>query len=296
VDIVFVVIQVLCELYATSVYCTWSSEQSQKGVLFFTPGDDGKCIKCVKTEEDHIDCTHIIEPHPGGGTWKLCLPTLTAREDFYFCPGPDGKCLFCTKTEGNHVLGQGSREHDKKYCHSAKYQFLDSDADKDCLTSSLSTVKKSEICCRTLLVIFCIVAEIIVVFVIIGCTMGKLFPPSLQYIGCSSSQCQKVVHNAILTLVCFPFDLVEAYCLLEKVYESPLPTRRTACFKVVQIIGGLGYLIYDARRENTPGPGSTVLVVMACLSEALLLVWEFHTLRKNYKTRECHSTGQDNMA
>jgi hypothetical protein len=40
-----------------------------------------------------------------------------------------------------------------------------------------------------------------------GCTLGKLFPPSHGYIGCSSFQCEKTVHSAVMTLVSFPFDL-----------------------------------------------------------------------------------------
>jgi hypothetical protein len=93
--------------------------------------------------------------------------------------------------EGNHVLDQRTLgEHEAKYhCHEATYQFLNNkDGDNTCLCFC---------CCRILLLLFCIVPEVFGVFVKIGCTIGKLLPPSLQYIGCSSARCQKVAHNAI---------------------------------------------------------------------------------------------------
>jgi hypothetical protein len=56
-----------------------------------------------------------------------------------------------------------------------------------------------------------------------GCTLGKLFPPSNGYIGCSSLQCEKAVHNAVMTLECFPFDLIETCSFHVKAKEEPAP-------------------------------------------------------------------------
>ena len=62
--------------------------------------------------------------------------------------------------------------------------------------------------------------------------IGKLFPPSTGYIGCSSARSVKVVHNAVMTLVCFPFDLADARNLHKKVEDDPVPTRLNLCAKI----------------------------------------------------------------
>ena len=65
-------------------------------------------------------------------------------------------------------------------------------------------------------------------------SISKLFPPDelehKYYIGCSSDKCEKVVHNALMTLVCFPFDLVDAYNLGDKAAAEPGATRRKRSF------------------------------------------------------------------
>lgn len=48
-------------------------------------------------------------------------------------------------------------------------------------------------------------------------SVGKLFPPDDGYINCSSVRCLKVVHNAVLTLACFPFDWIDAIIIEKKV-------------------------------------------------------------------------------
>jgi hypothetical protein len=40
----------------------------------------------------------------------------------------------------------------------------------------------------------------------------------------------------------------------------------------------LGYLLYDTISQNAPGPGTTALVVVVCLSDLLVLGCESYTL------------------
>ena len=112
----------------------------------------------------------------------------------------------------------------------------------------------------------------------VGTSIGKLYPPSTGYIGCSSARCVKVAHNAVMTLVCFPFDLVDARNLHKKALDDPVPTRPNLCAKITQVVLNLGYLLYDTISQNAPGPGTTVLVVVACLSDLLVLGCESYTL------------------
>ncbi len=111
----------------------------------------------------------------------------------------------------------------------------------------------------------------------VGTSIGKLFPPSTGYM-CSSARCVKVAHNAVMTLVCFPFDLVDARNLKKKAWESPAPTRLNLCAKITQVVLSLAYLLYDTVRQDVPGPGTTALVVVACLSDLLLLGCESYSL------------------
>jgi hypothetical protein len=112
----------------------------------------------------------------------------------------------------------------------------------------------------------------------VGTSIGKLYPSSTGYIGCSSARCVKVAHNAVMTLVCFPFDLVDARNLHKKALDDPAPTPLDLCAKITQVVLSLGYLLYDTISQNAPGPGTTALVVVACLSDLLVLGCEIYTL------------------
>ena len=81
-----------------------------------------------------------------------------------------------------------------------------------------------------------------------------------------------------MTLVCFPFDLVDARNLHQKAEDDPVPTRPNLCAKITQVVLSLGYLLYDTISQNAPGPGTTALVVVACLSDLLVLGCESYTL------------------
>ncbi len=87
-----------------------------------------------------------------------------------------------------------------------------------------------------------------------------------------------------MTLVNFPFDLIDARNLHKKADSDPVPTRPNLCAKITQVLLSLGYLLYDTISQNAPGPGTTTLVVVACLSDLLVLGCESYTLYKAYKT------------
>jgi hypothetical protein len=53
---------------------------------------------------------------------------------------------------------------------------------------------------------------------------------------------------------------VGAYCELVKVYESPLPTRRTACVKVVEIHAQLCEAYFQHIEELSSGDNPTVKI------------------------------------
>jgi hypothetical protein len=97
----------------------------------------------------------------------------------------------------------------------------------------------------------------------VGGSIGNWYPPTIGYIGCSSVRCEKVVHNAVMSLVCMPFHLVDAFYLHKKAQREPIPTRPNLCAKIVQVLASLGYLIFY-----------TVLFDM------LLIGLESHTLYK----------------
>lgn len=115
-------------------------------------------------------------------------------------------------------------------------------------------------------------------FAAIGFTVGKLYPA--QYF-CDSLDCNKVVHNAVMTLCLFVFDLADSVMLHMKQTDSKnegtYVSQKGLVCKILNIIVSLAYVVYDACAQDAPGTGSTVLVVLACLSEAFLLMIEFYT-------------------
>jgi hypothetical protein len=117
------------------------------------------------------------------------------------------------------------------------------------------------------------------------CSILKLYPSVGEYIefDCWSPRCTKVVHNSVMTLATFFFsDIYDSYALHVKAGTEPVPTRINLRFKICQAMASIGYLTYDALQEKTPGPGSTVMVVLACLAELGVWCWESYTLYKTY--------------
>ncbi len=117
----------------------------------------------------------------------------------------------------------------------------------------------------------------------VGCSVGKLFPPGVTGYFCSTNRCSKAVHNSVMTLMIFVLsDLWDCHNLSRKASSDPIPTRPNLCFKIFQVMVSIGYLIYDTLNQDAPGPGSTALVVLACLAELVVWCWESFTLYKTY--------------
>ena len=57
-------------------------------------------------------------------------------------------------------------------------------------------------------------------------------------------------------------------------------TLSTGMVKLLELVLCLAYVIYDAAMTETPGVGTTVLVVVSCLAEVLLLCFEGYTVLK----------------
>jgi hypothetical protein len=248
VDITFVVVTLVCELYTTLQLCRWYGSDGYYTAirnaaidrsLEFAPGADGKCTHCSEAEGSHF--TRFGK--------KYCCTSI-------FCRGVHGKCIYCSRSERRHyVHSDGS-----KYCWSHS-----SCGGIGCMLCSL--------------------------VVSVGCSVGKLFPPGATgYFFCSTNQCSKVVHNSVMTILIFYFsDIWQCMQLHAKAGSDPISTRPNLCFKIFQVMVSLGYLIYDALNEDAPGPGSTFLVVYACLSEFLVWCSESSSLYKTYR-----STGGSN--
>jgi hypothetical protein len=190
--------------------------------------------------------------------WKS-LMTWRNRTDT-FTLGLDGKCTLCGNTEQNHTP--------------LPWQ----DFERVCMLANGSggvSLGKDRFYARWLTW-----ASLLSFPVSVGGSIGKLYPPTIGYIGCSSSRCEKVVHNAVMSLVCVPFDLVDAFYLHKKAHREPIPTRPNLCAKIVQVLASLGYLIVDTVNQDAPGPWSTALVTVACLFDILLIGLESHALYK----------------
>ena len=123
--------------------------------------------------------------------------------------------------------------------------------------------------------ILCFIADI-------GFTVGKLFPTSYL---CRSLDCAKITHNCVMTLASFFFAAYECVALQEMAKEShkrsgSQSTLSTGMVKLLELVLCLAYVIYDVAMTETPGVGTTVLVVVSCLAEVLLLCYEGYTVLK----------------
>ncbi len=176
----------------------------------------------------------------------------TYKQYSTFNPGADGKCTICARTQETHFS-------DKKYCASGDMTRITSWV----MINFLASVSFS---------------------------VGKLFPPDGGYINCSSVRCLKVVHNAVLTLACFPFEWIDAIIIEKKVMVEKRQSsvgsaaqvqpdlqsdRIRLCVKILQVLVQICYLLYDLLDSDAPGPGSTVLVVAAVLFQVVLIGMEF---------------------
>jgi hypothetical protein len=264
VDIVWTVLPLVSDLCVFFVVCTWGikcrSDQDR-----YNPGADGKCTICDHTEGEH---RHTCS---AGGTAPR------------YSPGADGICTKCDKPKGDHL----------QYCP----EHPPSSAQRRCGPFGFVWV----------------FATACYLPINVGCSIGKLFPPRfpiqkqsgsdsskyasgeyfdyIGYPGCSSIRCEKVVHNAVMTLVCVPFDLVELYNLHHIADETPISSRPNLCLKIIKkAAGDLGYLLYDTLQQRAPGAGSKGLVAAAFLCGLLTIGFESYTLYRTYRKIQRHDT------
>ena len=103
----------------------------------------------------------------------------------------------------------------------------------------------------------------------IGFTIGKLFPTTYS---CRSLDCAKITHNCCMTLCTLGFAFAETSCLLK--FQDEQGYSRAVMGKTLELTASLAYVVYDSVTQDPPGEGTTVLIVIACLGEAGLILFE----------------------
>ena len=87
-----------------------------------------------------------------------------------------------------------------------------------------------------------------------------------------------------MTLAGFFFAAFECYNLgkmAKNSHESESQsTLSTGMVKLLELVLCLAYVIYDVATTETPGVGTTVLVVVSCLAEVLLLCIDSYSVLK----------------
>ena len=63
-------------------------------------------------------------------------------------------------------------------------------------------------------------------------SIGKWYPLSIGYIGCSSFRCEKVVHNAVMSLKCMTLTSWMPFTSIRKLMENRFPHDPTCVLKL----------------------------------------------------------------
>jgi hypothetical protein len=141
----------------------------------------------------------------------------------------------------------------------------------------------------------------------ISFSLGKLLPASyFDLCGKDSKTCQKVIHNAVMTIASLPFDLLDI-CFLHKHLVDSIETQRISWYRVgtlvakmLQISTSLAYLGVEVSAVRAEMPMDTLeqpsrgLVGSAFISEAFLLLLELFSIIYIYSMIYCsHATIQD---
>lgn len=111
-------------------------------------------------------------------------------------------------------------------------------------------------------------------FASLGFTIGKIFPYDMRY-SCDNWCCVNAVHTATMTLANFPFDMLELI-LVQKRSIIMGYERGGAFLKVAGIFVNFVWVIVSGSKNNALDAGSTVLVVVACLAEIVLMAFELY--------------------
>ena len=117
----------------------------------------------------------------------------------------------------------------------------------------------------------------------VGFTVGKLFPATY---ACRSLDCAKITHNCVMTLASFLFSAYECFMLhqMAEDNEDEPGNGSTAAVKMLELALAFAYIIYDTATTEPPGVGETVLVVVACFAEVLLVCFEGYIIFKFTKS------------
>jgi hypothetical protein len=120
-------------------------------------------------------------------------------------------------------------------------------------------------------------------FVIIsGFTVWKLLPPAppAYTVFCETPNCIKISHNAVLTAVCFVFEVFQI--IFFAVYRGTLEPD-SGLFNLfitkMKIIGAIVWVIYSAVTSGFTGPGTLVVVVLCVLLELFLILIDYAFMR-----------------
>ena len=111
----------------------------------------------------------------------------------------------------------------------------------------------------------------------VGFTVGKLIPATYN---CRSLDCAKIVHNCCMTLCAFLFMVSEGCMLRVMAKKANTRKRDVPIVKFLEILVSLVYVLYDATTKDPPGSATTVLVLVTCFAEVILICQECHTIWK----------------
>jgi len=114
-------------------------------------------------------------------------------------------------------------------------------------------------------------------FTDVAFSVGKLFPGVKYY--CETSGCAKVTHNCVMTLSAFVFSVFEHIAVHRMITEGG--STGVTKLKLVEWALNASYVIYDSVTEDMYGPGTLVLVVMACGAEFVLMNLEMFTMSES---------------
>ena len=98
-----------------------------------------------------------------------------------------------------------------------------------------------------------------------------------------------------MTLASFPFSAFECqmlHLMAKEQGQHDNGSGSTATVKFLELALALAYVIYDAATTDPPGVGTTMLISLACLAEALLLCFESYTF---YLVRQARPDTESEM-
>ena len=119
----------------------------------------------------------------------------------------------------------------------------------------------------------------------VGCSIGKLFP---AYYVCETWQCDRLVHNGVMTFTAGAVDLYERFLFLGVLIPDEEDSKLLGCIPFMDPIGGQDRLLQKVAQLSVsfvwtaidlqeaavaaPGTGTLLIGAFACILQ-LVLVW-----------------------